>query len=303
MTHTGILDLGLGTPWPVVDGRLTHEGGFKPSKRADPVIEPEGTGYVYVVSLRGGVIPRAVGTSDVLYVGMTTKGGRVGQLTAAKHSASPALSRLHSALTGRRTKGIPARVALFDSTNPRLHECLALNAIVHSHGEMPPANSRWERWLVVRVLEHLAGAAVLEGWSESTVYDWPEDEPVLTAIDLHRTATRKDQSDGRTLRGSLVWIWHKDWLPERAEDEGKYAGELFLMWKDHPDQRAVPARVRKDWDGFGVRASHSAPGLYGAGDRREVKRLLDRLLKPPDKTTDCPGARLESILQPCPRKP
>ena len=276
-----------GRALPVVDGALEGSGRIKAA--GDLELDKK-QGYVYVVSLTDSAIPRASGAlSTVLYVGRGT-GSRVGHLATGGHSACGALARLYWAL--RPGEGdLPVRVSVFLVDHPGLSECLALNVVAHRTGELPPANCRWEHWLAKKVLEYLAEKACSAEWTWTAAYNWPAQgkgqsppQSVSTIVDFHAASASRTQP-GRYL-GSLVWIWHEDWLPASEPDRrfmriAEHAGSLLLVEDSRSSDKATgilsDLGSKKDWQGCRiVGPSFNARGLYGMNERdaQEVLRAL-----------------------------
>ena len=311
---TTALDLGLGTPATVVQGALTDTGAFVPKDGGSLADIPIGS-YVYVVSAAGWEIPRAVDPTRVLYIGQSSRQERVGHLSAG-HSACSALARLHWAKQPK-DGHLDASVSVFESAFPDLDECMALNRFVGRHGELPPANSRWEGWLARLVLERLAsedrGDGARPAWNSERACNEPPpsgDQPCWsTWVHVYtqrvEPGTRGNRSDKDWL-GAIGWLWPGWDLPlTRPQAVADLAGSLLVavntdaletsaitalanQFEEVPGGRAI---IDALWGESGkdctiLRWTQSALGLSGYDSPDElpgagaVNGLLRRLLGP-----------------------
>mgnify|MGYP000285676776 FL=1 len=223
---------------PGIQASLTSEGEVKPTGQG--AMEGHADGYVYVVSARGWSIPRAVGHSTILYVGQSSDKTRVKGLASktSPHSACAALQRLHWALRPGGEKPLDVWVHVVKTKTPIVHECLALNRIVLEHGEMPPANSRWERWLSTRVVQHLATGQGNDNppfWTTGPHFegDHGASKPAAWSTWFHVYTQSPGPKGGEDADwiGAVGWAW--------TSSKAKLRGKLLLAANEGADLQSL----------------------------------------------------------------
>jgi len=166
--------------------------------------------YVYAV-VSNKPFQRLSGESSVLYVGKGTA-DRVRSLWKGGHTALPALYRAHKAL-----KADCYWVVAAGGDTQReasLAETAVLTKLARAHGELPPCNSRWEGYILGRYLRAIAEHCK-EDEERILVYDWPQENPTATWIDVEA---------GRWC-WSLAWVWTApNWRTHLEKEEKKYSG-------------------------------------------------------------------------------
>ena len=286
----------LGGEKPIrrLPGLLRNNGKIDPEERAERV---DGD-LVYTVSTPEQVFGRATGESTVLYVGKGTW-NRVAELWGGTHSSRWTLARLKWARSP--DKPLHVEVAVFSRSRNELHECLALVRHMHAHGELPPANLRWEKWLADRVIEALMGRAIAgrKGWkSLPRAYHWPKARQAATLIDLHFVGGDEGYTDSNW-RCSLGWVWHAGWQ-EQPDEIGGRAGGLVLVGRrtDKPGVGEVPEFLgSQEWEDCHLLSKPvEASELSGVAALGDTRMLLDRLFAA-DMGGGSPVKRLWSVLE------
>ncbi|RME25389.1 MAG: hypothetical protein D6798_09080 [Deltaproteobacteria bacterium] len=187
--------------------------------------------YIYMVCLADDSVMRAVGCCPVLYVGHGQL-RRVEALTEAKHSSRGALGRFARAWASR-CRSLAVEIIVKAVGGAGLREVLHLTHIARDHGEMPPANLRWEGYLSGRVIRACAKWATDpeadRRWL-SCVYEWDDGNPVAAWVDVH-------DRDGQRVKEwvfSLGWVWSKGLLEHAYGDRppvvpAQLQGRIILL--------------------------------------------------------------------------
>lgn len=260
---------------------------------ADGVVEPlEPWGelpadVLYVVGLADGAFPRLAGQSPVLYVGQG-RPDRIGHLEEGTHSARYALAHAVAALPP--TPSFEVRI-LDGHGFSGLLETAALTELVALHGEMPPANRRWESWLCYRVIEALARCAHAERWLPKA-----HDEPTEPARGcwVHRYHAQDVELGWEY---SIGYLFPPDWA---AADP--LASGLVLV-APGPDANGALRRLLEGpgrrWRAYAeenwneARLVKHVPMLGFAGDAADARGLLPiliRVLRARERDEDVDGA-------------
>lgn len=187
----------------------------------------------------------------------------------------------------------------------KLAEIQILNRYVEIHGELPPANTKWEGWLVARFLVALAAQSIHSTsfkWHHGAAYDWPSGHvhkpAASTCVDFF-----SDRDEDQWV-GTLGWIWPARWQEEDRKitartDGGEQIdlrGYLFVAAPKASVGASIPDAIRPGWQsGSRLAAWMRAPGLSGSRDDGNVMPLVERLLNA-DTSGSNPVAALVALL-------
>jgi hypothetical protein len=259
--------------------------------------------WVYCLWCTNTAPPRAIGASQILYIG---QGGqqrlKVLRKSVKAYLGPPGASLPHHAFgwlrehnTVRQGKELvldrqPLKVEVWvkpvegvgigKTPHPReLVEALLLNDFYRRHGELPLLNRKHEGWVAAKVMKALA-QPLLKGL-QAQVGDWAKLE---TSHVLSNAATAS-KTGGGSLEGewfALVWFWPESWSSTDSADE--WAGRLALLRANQPsgarpgDDR--PERLKLEdqslWlEGTHVAAWCPADCLAGASATSKDRALTD----------------------------
>lgn len=217
--------------WMLADGSFIDSDEV-PIRRSRPALDaivsalnPNRGSGAYILALRDSERrSRLVGESSCLYIGQG-KASRFEDLLTNHHSTARARLTLGWARVREKQRdNLPVRVAFKETTRGRLQECVWLNQYALAHGELPPMNSRWEKWLCARLLRAVTKAACDACPPQAntlpwrvTLADYPSRTPSYSTWAYVWQCDPHDASEAKyTYQGGLGWYWPEGWRTGHA---------------------------------------------------------------------------------------
>jgi hypothetical protein len=248
----------------------------------------------YLIWSTSGPVPRALGSTEVLYVG---HGGpqRLQALDNGTHHAVVRLRehnlvRTHWAKSpelGRQVwvRQVSDAGGTEDKLESALAELLRLNDFLREYGELPLLNRKQEGWLAARVMQELAAPFLGAKRKDLAVADWSTDigaSYVGGHLSGHLSPGEPAVQRSAADWFGLVWLWPETWVRDhqryKAFDEDNVKRGNLLLLRAQKGERPLPRGMNPDsalwYPGTYIAAQVEAGVLAGASAGGDFQTLM-----------------------------